>query len=215
MKLSYQWLCEWVDVRDVTPAQLADALTNAGLEVEGIEPRNRGVSGVVVGEVLSVEKHPNADKLRVCQVNVGQAEPLTIVCGAPNVTAGQKVPTALPGAVLPGGSIGVAKLRGVESHGMLCSAKEIGLETRLLPKEQTEGLYVLPPDVQVGMDVVTLLGLDDVVLDVSLTPNRSDCLSIRGFAYEVAALYQRPVRMPPISDAKEGTAGPVKVRIDT
>ncbi len=145
MKLSFQWISDYVDLHDLTPETLADKLTGAGLEVEAITPRNQGVSGVVVGEVVACEPHPNADRLRVCQVNVGDGALRTIVCGAPNVAVGQKVPTALPGAKLPGGSIGVAKLRGIESHGMLCSAKEIGLETKLLPKEQTEGLYVLPP----------------------------------------------------------------------
>jgi phenylalanyl-tRNA synthetase beta chain len=215
MKLSFQWISDYVDLHDLTPETLADKLTGAGLEVEAITPRNQGVSGVVVGEVVACEPHPNADRLRVCQVNVGDGPLRTIVCGAPNVAVGQKVPTALPGAKLPGGSIGVAKLRGIESYGMLCSAKEIGLETKLLPKEQTEGLYVLPADAPVGADIVEYLGLDDVVLEIGLTPNRSDCLSIRGFAYEIAALLDRPTTFPEDVSPETSGASPVQVRIDT
>ncbi|MBX5435990.1 MAG: phenylalanine--tRNA ligase subunit beta [Alicyclobacillaceae bacterium] len=213
MRLSYQWLAELVDLDGITPADLAEGLTKAGIEVEAVAPRSPRLSGVVVGLVKAVEPHPNADRLRVCQVDAGGGELLTIVCGAPNVAPGQKVPTALVGAELPGGAIGKARLRGVESHGMLCSAKEIGLETRLLPKEQTEGLYVLPADAPVGADVARLLALDDVVLELSLTPNRSDCLSMRGLAYEVGAIFGRPVRFPECADGSGasgvlGTGGP-------
>lgn len=220
MRLSYQWISEYVDIQDLSPQQLAERLTSAGLAVDAVESRNLGVSGVVVGEVQSCVQHPNADKLRVCEVDAGTGDLLTIVCGAANVAAGQKIPTALPGAVLPGGAIGKAKLRGIESHGMLCSAREIGLETRMLPKEQTEGIFVLPPDAPVGADVVALLALDDVVLEVELTPNRADCLSLRGFAYEIGAILDRPVRFPnPVEPdggtAFNGTPGPVTVRIET
>ncbi|GGJ06309.1 phenylalanine--tRNA ligase beta subunit [Alicyclobacillus cellulosilyticus] len=219
MRVSYRWLGEYVDIADISPQELAERLTRAGIEVESVTPRNQGVAGVVVSHVLKVMPHPNADRLRVCEVDVGSGAPLCIVCGAPNVAPGQKVPTALPGARLPGGRIDRAKLRGVESHGMLCSAKEIGLETRLLPREQTEGLYILPDDAPVGADVVAYLGLDDVVLELSLTPNRADCLSMRGLAYEVAALLGRPHRFP---DADGGAAAAgndgaaaVTVRIET
>jgi phenylalanyl-tRNA synthetase beta chain len=215
VKLSYKWIREYVDLHDVSAQELAELLTGVGLEVESVTPRNQGVSGVVVGEVVACEPHPNADRLKVCQVRVGDGDLRTIVCGAPNVAAGMKVPTALPGATLPGGKIGVAKLRGVESQGMLCSADELGLETRLLPKEQTEGLYVLPNDAPIGADVVAYLDLDDVVLDIGLTPNRSDCLSLRGLAYEIGAILNRPVRFP--EDFHPATSGPspVAVRIDT
>lgn len=194
MKLSIQWLNEYVDVHDIDPADLAERLTNAGLAVDAVEPRNQGVRGVVVGHVLTCEQHPNADRLNVCNVDVGEAEPRTIVCGAANVAAGQRVPVALPGSLLPGGDIGVAKLRGIESQGMICSAKELGLEVRLMSKAQTEGIFVLPEDAPIGADVVKLLALDDTVLEIDLTPNRSDCLSLRGLAYEVGALLNRPVR---------------------
>ncbi|MCL6454417.1 MAG: phenylalanine--tRNA ligase subunit beta [Alicyclobacillus sp.] len=216
MKVSYQWLCEVVDIRDVAPEALAARLTSAGLAVDAVEPRVQGIRGVVVGEVVACAQHPNADRLKVCEVRVSEAEaPLTIVCGAPNVAAGQRVPVATVGAMLPGGPIGRARLRGVESCGMLCSAAEIGLETRLLPKEQTEGLYILPADAPIGADVVAYLHLDDVVLDIDLTPNRSDCLSIRGLAYEIAALYGREVRLAAPSLAASGQPSPVTVRLET
>ncbi len=134
------------------------------------------------------EKHPNADKLSVCTVDVGGEELLQIVCGAPNVAAGQKVPVALVGAVLPDNfKIKKAKLRGVESHGMICSAKELGMNDKLLPKEIQEGILVLPEHAEIGSDVTELLGLNDEVLELDLTPNRSDCLSMIGVAYEMAA----------------------------
>lgn len=238
MKLSIAWLNEYVDVHDVDPGRLADQLTNAGLAVDAVEPRNQGVRGVVVGYVQTCEPHPNADRLRVCTVDVGDGVDKTIVCGAPNVAAGQVVPVALPGSSLPGGDIGVAKLRGIESQGMICSAKELGLEVRLLPKSQTEGILVLPDGIAVGTDIVSLLGLDDTVLEIDLTPNRSDCLSIRGLAHEVGALLDRPVRFdgmaasahakfhPAVNLTSEGggattpaaqsaAAGPVGVVIDT
>ncbi|MCL6627896.1 MAG: hypothetical protein K6T68_15080, partial [Alicyclobacillus shizuokensis] len=196
MRVSYQWLSEYVDLDGVSPQALADALTSAGIEVESVSPRVERLERVVVGRVVTCDAHPNADRLKVCTVDVGQDTLLTIVCGAPNVAPGQRVPTALVGAQLPGGRIGQAKLRGVESQGMLCSAQEIGLEVRWLPKAQTEGLYLLPDDAPVGADVAPLLGLDDVILDLSLTPNRSDCLSLRGLAYEAAALLERPLRFP-------------------
>ena len=128
MRLSYQWLSEYVDLTGISPDELAEKLTSVGLAVDAVEHRNQGVTGVVVGEVKTCVQHPNADRLRVCEVDTGSGKWATIVCGAPNVAAGQRIPVALPGADLPGGKIGKAKLRGVESSGMLCSAKEIGLD---------------------------------------------------------------------------------------
>ncbi|WP_067930738.1 phenylalanine--tRNA ligase subunit beta [Alicyclobacillus kakegawensis] len=218
MRVSYQWLSEYVDLGGVSPQALADALTSAGIEVESVRPRVERLRRVVVGRVVTCGPHPNADRLKVCTVDVGQDALLTIVCGAPNVAPGQRVPTALVGAELPGGRISQAKLRGVESQGMLCSAKEIGLEVRWLPKSQTEGLYLLPEDAPVGADVSSLLGLDDVILDLSLTPNRSDCLSLRGLAYEVAALLERPLRFlePHLGDeVLDAGASPVRIELRT
>ncbi|WAH38405.1 phenylalanine--tRNA ligase subunit beta [Alicyclobacillus dauci] len=217
MKVSYQWLSEFVDLSGYTPDSLAELLTGAGLAVDAVESRNLGVEGVVVGVVRDMEHHPDADRLNVCQVDVGQAELLQIVCGAPNVRPGMIVPVALPGAKLPGGKeIKRAKLRGVTSNGMLCSASEIGLDTRLLPASQTTGLYALPEDTEIGKDITQVLHLDDWVLDIDLTPNRSDCLSIRGLAYEIAALTKKPTSFPtqieiPLPDVPS----PIRVRIDS
>ena len=182
MKFSEQWLREWVDPQ-VSTAELAEQLTMAGLEVDAVEPVAPAFEGVVVGEVVDVQPHPDADKLRVCKVAVGEAEPLDIVCGAPNVYAGMRAPTALVGGELPGGlKIKKAKLRGVPSHGMLCSANELGLA------ENAEGLMDLPADAPVGTTLRDYLGLDDTTIELGLTPNRGDCLSIRGVAREAAVL---------------------------
>ena len=180
MKISEHWLRELVDPA-LSTAELADLLTFGGVEVEAIEPAAPPFDRVVVAEVISVEKYPQADRLNVCQINVGAA-PLTIVCGAPNVRAGMRVPAALVGAKLPGIEIKLAKVRGVESQGMLCSAKELGLS------DEASGLLELAPDATIGQAVRDLLDLDDQVLTTKPTPNRGDCLSVLGMAREVAAL---------------------------
>lgn len=182
MKFSEGWLREWVDP-PVDTAALCEQLTMAGLEVEAVTAVAPEFERVVVGEVIALEPHPNADRLRVCQVAVGGPEPLQIVCGAANVHAGARVPTALVGAKLPGGlEIKSARLRGVPSEGMLCSAKELGLA------ESAEGLLLFPADAPVGADVRAYLQLDDAAIELKLTPNRGDCLSVAGVAREVAAL---------------------------
>ncbi|WP_409344742.1 phenylalanine--tRNA ligase subunit beta [Paenibacillus sp. MBLB4367] len=197
MKVSYKWLSDYVDVSGFTAAELAEKLTRSGIEVDVVENRNKGVENVVVGFVKSKEKHPDADKLNVCIVDAGQGEDLQIVCGAKNVAAGQKVPVAIVGAKLPDGlQIKRAKLRGVESQGMICSAKELGLNDKLLPKEIQEGILVLPEDTQVGLSILDVLAIDDHVLELDLTPNRSDCLSMLGAAYEIAAILGREVKLP-------------------
>lgn len=215
MKVSYNWLADYVDLTGVTPDGLAELLTRSGIEVEGVESRNGGVSNVVVGYVKERSKHPDADRLNVCIVDAGQGEDLQIVCGAANVDKGQKVPVALVGAKLPGGlAIKRSKLRGVESQGMICSAKELGLNDKLLAKDQQEGILVLPADAEIGMDAVSYLGLDDYVLELGLTPNRSDCLSMLGVAYEVAAILGRDVMQPDTNVNENGGVNPVKVTID-
>lgn len=197
MKVSYQWLAEYIDLSGITPKELAERLTRSGVAVDIVEYRNKGVEGVVVGHVVERQQHPDADKLSVCKVDVGSGEMLQIVCGASNVAAGQNVPVAIVGAKLPDGlKIKRAKLRGVESQGMICSARELGIEDRLLPKEIQEGILVLPSTLGLGQDVIPLLGLDDAVLELDLTPNRSDCLSMLGTAYEVAAILDRQVKLP-------------------
>jgi phenylalanyl-tRNA synthetase beta chain len=182
MKISEQWLREWVAVKLDTRA-LAERLTLAGLEVGAVTPVAAPLPQVVVGEILAVAPHPQADRLRVCRVNVGPKMPLTIVCGAANAAPGLKVPAALEGAVLPNGTtIARSAIRGVESAGMLCSAAELGLE------EASAGLLVLDSKAKPGTPLTKLLALDDQQLEVELTPNRGDCLSIAGLARELAAL---------------------------
>ena len=192
MKFSEQWLREWVNP-NVTTAELSHQLTMAGLEVDAIEPVAAEFNKVVVGEVVSLEQHPDADRLRVCQVDVG-TETLSIVCGAPNVAQGQKVPAALIGAKLPGGfKIKKSKLRGVESFGMLCSPVELGMA------ESSDGLMLLPADAVPGTDVRELLNLDDKTIEIGLTPNRGDCLSIAGIAREAGVVNQVAVEAPEVS----------------
>lgn len=219
MKVSTEWLSQYVSLDNVDIPQLAEMITRSGIEIDSVESRNKGVDNVVVGFVKSKEKHPDADKLNICIVDAGQEEELQIVCGAKNVDAGQKVPVALVGAKLPGGlEIKKAKLRGVLSQGMICSAKELGLNDKLLPKEQQEGILVLPEDSKIGSPIGKLLHLDDQVLDFDLTPNRSDCLSMLGAAYEVGAILGRDVKLPhaeqKLIEVSETAKSRISVKID-
>ena len=194
MRFSEAWLREWVSPA-IDSATLADQLTMAGLEVDSVEPAAPAFSGVVVGHVCSVAPHPEADRLRVCAVDVGQGEPLQIVCGASNVAAAMRVPVALVGAALPGGfQIKRAKLRGVESLGMICSASELGLA------ESSSGILPLPAHAPIGQDFRAYLALDDRCIEVDLTPDRGDCLSVAGIAREVSAINALPLT-PPVVDA--------------
>ncbi|WP_251549494.1 phenylalanine--tRNA ligase subunit beta [Neobacillus muris] len=197
MFVSYKWLQDYVDLSGVTPAELAEKITKSGIEVEGVEILNEGLKGVVVGHVLEREQHPNADKLNKCLVDIGAEAPVQIICGAPNVDKGQKVAVATVGAKLPGNfKIKKAKLRGEESNGMICSLQELGIESKLIQKEYSEGIFVFPSDAEVGTDALALLGRDDQILELGLTPNRADCLSMLGVAYEVAAILGREVKLP-------------------
>jgi len=190
MKFSEQWLREWVSP-SVSTEELAHRLTMAGLEVDAIENVAGEFSKVVVGEVLTVSKHPDADKLKICTVNIGEAEALQIVCGASNVVIGMRVPAALVGAKLPGGlKIKKGKLRGEASHGMLCSAVELGLA------EQADGLMPLPADAQPGTDIRDYLNLNDVSIELGLTPNRGDCLGLIGLARETGVLFELDTTAP-------------------
>jgi len=201
MKISEQWLSEWVALPADTQ-QLAEQLTMAGLEVDSVAPAAPPFSEVVVGEIISADPHPDAERLKVCQVSDGGESLYTVVCGAPNALSGLKVPFARVGARLPGDiKIKAAKLRGVKSFGMLCSGKELGLS------DESAGLMPLPGDAPVGEDFRAWLGLDDAVIEIELTPNRSDCLSIAGVAREVGVLGDVDARQPqanaiePVSDA--------------
>ncbi len=199
MFVSYKWLQEFVDLTGETPGELAEKITRSGIEVESVNTTGMNIENVVVGHVLTCEQHPDADKLHVCTVNVGAETPLQIVCGAPNVASGQKVPVALVGAVLPGGfKIKKGNLRGQESNGMICSLAELGVDPRVTPKEYATGIYVFPTDTIVGIDAVKALCLDDAVIELGLTPNRSDCMSMIGVAYEVAAILGKDVKIPEI-----------------
>ncbi|MFY4774654.1 phenylalanine--tRNA ligase subunit beta [Metabacillus sp. RGM 3146] len=217
MLVSYKWLNEYVNLEGFTAYVLAEKITRSGIEVETVEVLNEGISGVVVGHVLEREKHPEADKLNKCLVDVGEDEPVQIICGAPNVEKGQKVAVAKTGAVLPGNfKIKRAKLRGEESNGMICSLQELGMEGKLVPKEYAEGIFVFPSDAAVGEDALTQLNLDDHVLELGLTPNRSDCLSMLGVAHEVAAILSRGVKYPEVSveTASEKASDAISLKIE-
>ena len=206
MKFSEQWLRGWVNPQ-VSRDELVARLSMAGLEVDSVTPAAGQFSGIVVGEILATEQHPDADKLRVCQVSSGQ-ETFQVVCGAPNARPGIKIPFAMIGAELPGDfKIKKAKLRGVESFGMLCSAAELQIS------EENDGLLELAADAPVGEDIRTYLSLDDASIEIGLTPNRGDCLSIAGLARDVSALYDTPVTRPvvPAVAAAHDEVRPVEV----
>jgi len=190
MRFSETWLREWVNP-EVDTRTLADQLTMAGLEVDAVEPAAPAFEGVLVGQVRTVSAHPDAEKLRLCRVETGAGEPLQVVCGAANVTAGMKVPVATLGARLPGDlEIKRAMLRGVESLGMICAANELGLAG------PSEGILPLSADSPVGMDLRAYLDLDDRCIELDLTPDRADCLSLAGVAREVGVINRSPVRRP-------------------
>ncbi|MGF6594309.1 phenylalanine--tRNA ligase subunit beta [Pseudomonas sp. 2835] len=206
MKFSEKWLRGWVNPQ-VSRDDLVARLSMAGLEVDSVTPAAGQFSGIIVGEVLSTEQHPDADKLRVCQVSNG-SETFQVVCGAPNVRPGLKIPFAMIGAELPGDfKIKKAKLRGVESYGMLCSAAELQIS------EENDGLLELAADAPVGTDIRLYLDLDDASIEIGLTPNRGDCLSLAGLARDVGALYDVPVTRPqvPAVAATHDEVRPVEV----
>jgi phenylalanyl-tRNA synthetase beta chain len=208
MKFSENWLRTWVNP-GISSEALSHLLTMAGLEVEAMEAVAPIFNNVTVAEVLAVEKHPDADRLNVCQVSVGEAAPLTIVCGAANVKAGIRVPCARIGAVLPNDfRIKQAKVRGIDSFGMLCSSKELGLA------EESDGLWLLPEDAPVGKDLRDYLDLDDKLFTLKLTPNRSDCSGIAGLAREVAALSESAISPVAIADIPAALADQIGVRVE-
>lgn len=193
MKISLKWLNDFVDVKEYLerPEPLAEILTKAGLEVEDIQDRGKDFQFVVSGLILDKQKHPDADKLSLCQVTTGDGVVHQIVCGAQNHKANDKVLLALPGAVLPGNlKIGRSVIRGVESGGMLCSLKELGLAT------ESQGIHILPAETPIGKPVAEILGVDDVTFELKVTPNRADCLSHYGLAREVACLLGRTLKRP-------------------
>ncbi len=208
MKLSENWLRELVEI-PVDRAELAHRLTMSGLEVEGIEVLGAALDGVFVAEIIAAEKHPDADKLRVCKVDIGEPEPLQIVCGAPNARVGLKAPLATVGTQVGEITIKPAKLRGIESNGMLCSGRELGLGA------DADGLFELPADAIVGKPLAQALGLPDAVFEIGLTPNRSDCLGMHGVAREVAAEFAVAARIPVFPEIKATHDGTIEVQIAT
>ena len=209
MRVPLTWLREFVDF-DLTPEQLAERLTLLGMEVKAVERRGTDWGNVVIGELLAVEKHPRADRLSLTRVTVGAGEPLEIVCGATNIAVGQRIPVALPGAVLPGNRrIERTEKMGIVSNGMLCSGDELGLTA------DADGILILDPETPLGARLSDLYG--DVVLDIDVKPNRGDALSIAGIAREVAAVTGSPIRMPPtdvVEDAAIMAAGRLSVHVD-
>ncbi len=188
MKISLNWLKEWVDVTD-TPERIAERLTMAGLESAGLEPFGVGYEDIVIGKILKISPHPNAEKLSLCEVTVGNKQPLSIICGAKNIYEGAVVPVSLVGATLPTGlRIKRSKIRGVPSEGMICSEEELGLE------EHSGGIMLLSEDLPLGEPFFEVTGLKDVVMDFEVTPNRGDCLSVLGIAREVSAVYDVPLK---------------------
>ncbi|HDF1587710.1 TPA: phenylalanine--tRNA ligase subunit beta [Staphylococcus aureus] len=196
MLISNEWLKEYVTIDD-SVSNLAERITRTGIEVDDLIDYTKDIKNIVVGFVKSKEKHPDADKLNVCQVDIGEDEPVQIVCGAPNVDAGQYVIVAKVGGRLPGGiKIKRAKLRGERSEGMICSLQEIGISSNYIPKSFESGIYVFSESQVPGTDALQALYLDDQVMEFDLTPNRADALSMIGTAYEVAALYNTKMTKP-------------------
>ncbi len=206
MKLSENWLRELVDI-PVDRSELAHRLTMSGLEVEDVEILGDALDGVFVAEIIAAEKHPDADKLRVCKVDIGQAQSLQIVCGAPNARVGLKAPLATVGTRVGAITIKPAKLRGIESNGMLCSGRELGLGT------DADGLFELPADAVVGKPLAEALGLPDAVIELGLTPNRSDCLGMYGVAREVAAAFGVASKIPAVPEIPAAHDGAIEVQV--
>ena len=208
MLASIKWLKQYVDI-DVTPEVLADKLTRVGLEVESILHQGEGIRGVLVGLVTAIERNPNSDHLWVCQMDYGAGEIVQIQTGAQNVKLGDKVPVATLGAELPNGmKLKKVKMADMPSYGMLCSAAELGIDSKLLLPEQREGILILPPETPIGADIKDVLGLNDTILDIDLTANKQDCFCMTGIAREAAAVLGKTMRLPDMS-VKEAAGGNV------
>lgn len=231
MNVSLKWLGTLVDIKGLDPDEMAEVLTVDGIPVEHVVRPGKGISGVVTGKLLAREKHPDADRLLVCQLDVGKEEPVQIVTSADNMQVGDIVPAALNGAHVPakhdnsapGGlawgdtKIKAGKLRGVKSAGMMCSLSELGLDVNLYPGMTSDGIMILPSDTPVGVDIHTLYDLDDVIFEMELTANRGDCFSMVGMAREVAAIFKRKLTLPDIHLEEKGDPieGRASVHIDT
>lgn len=200
MLVSYKWLQELVDIKDIDVNQLADKMSRSGIEVEDVVIPEEGLKKIVVGDVKECVPHPDSDHLSICQVDVGEEELYQIVCGAPNITAGKKVIVALPNSRINGNvKIKKGKMRGEVSLGMICSLQELGYSDSVVPKEYAEGIYFLPEDAVPGQPVFPYLEMDDAIIELSVTPNRADALSMLGVAYEVAAIYDKDITLPTVT----------------
>lgn len=210
MNTALSWIKAYVPELECTDQEYCDAMTMSGTKVEGFERRDRNLEKIVVGEILSIEAHPDADKLIVCQVNIG-AETVQIVTGAHNVKVGDKVPVVLDGGKVAGGhdggplpeegiAIRAGKLRGVPSNGMMCSIEELGSDRNMYPEAPEEGIYIFGEEARPGDDAVELLGLHDTVFEYEITSNRVDCYSVLGVAREAAATFRKPF-VPPVVKA--------------
>ncbi|KRL93127.1 phenylalanine--tRNA ligase subunit beta [Levilactobacillus hammesii] len=206
MKISYNWIKEYLDL-NVKPVDLAEKIERTSVEVDGVTTPSDGLKKIVVGHVLSMEAHPDSDHLHICQVDVGEDEPLQIVCGAPNVAAGQNVIVALPGSrIADNVKIKKSKMRGVPSAGMICALQEIGFSEDVVPKKYVDGIYVLPADATPGDAVYDYLGMNDSMIDLDVTPNRGDMLSLFGTLHDLAAIYDQPVKLDQPDVKEDGTA---------
>lgn len=216
MKVSKNWLNMYVPVNNIETSLIADKMPLIGNEIESVK-KLCDATNLVIGEVLEKTKHPDSDKLNICKVNIGSSTE-QIVCGAKNVDKGQKVIVAKIGATLPGGiTIKPVKLRGVESNGMICSLEELGIESKFVPERSKGGIHILEADAPVGEDAIKYLCYDDEILDVELTANRSDLLSMLGMAYEIGAVYNRKVNLPitEYNKSKEKTSDNLSVSVQT
>ncbi|WP_025729508.1 phenylalanine--tRNA ligase subunit beta [Atopobacter phocae] len=192
MKLLYNWVNEYVDIQSIKPEDLAEKMSRTGIEVDAVSRLDESLKGLIIGEIKELADHPDADKLKVAQVDVGEEEFLQICCGDPDIFVGQKTIVAQPGARLPHGKIKKNKMRGVYSEGMLCSLEELGFKNSVIPKEQDDKVFIAPSDTPVGSDPLALLDMRQAILDLDLTPNRADALSVRGLVHEMSAIYNLP-----------------------
>jgi phenylalanyl-tRNA synthetase beta chain len=216
MKISYSWLQEYLDIK-VSPKDLAEKIERASVEVDSVTQPSEGLKKIVVGEIVSMEPHPDSDHLNVCQVNIGEDELSQIVCGAPNVETGRKVIVALPGSRI-GGNVKIkrSKMRGVVSNGMICALDEIGFEKDVVPKEWADGIYFLEDDAKVGEPVFPYLGMDDYLIDVDVSPNRGDMLSVYGVANDLGAIYAQTPKLthPNVTEGTTQAADKVTLKVD-
>lgn len=216
MKISYNWIKEYLDL-DVKPVDLAEKIERTSVEVDDVTKPSDGLKKIVVGHVLSVEAHPDSDHLHVCQVDVGEDDPLQIVCGAPNIAKGQHVIVALPGSRIANNvKIKKSKMRGIPSAGMICALQEIGFSEDVVPKAYVEGIYVLPEDATPGDAVYDYLGMNDSLIDLDVTPNRGDMLSVYGTLHDLAAIYDKPVELdhPEVKEAGATIDDQLAVHVD-